>query len=70
MRIAALQWDDFDLEKNQLLVQRSFVSRRVDDVKPEYSQDYVPLHVSLSKIFWSGASRLYRRRKAGPLLIR
>jgi len=48
--IAALRWDDFDFEKNQLLVQRSFVSGRVDDVKTEYSQDYVPLHPSLSQI--------------------
>ena len=53
--IAALQWDDFDFEKNQLLVQRSFVSGRVDDVKTEYSQDYVPLHPSLTEIVleWS-----------------
>lgn len=48
--IAALQWDDFDFDKNQLLVQRSFVSGRVDDVKTEYSQDYVPLHPSLTEI--------------------
>lgn len=47
--IAALQWDDFDFDKNQLLVQRSFVSGRVDDVKTEYSQDYVPLHPSLTE---------------------
>jgi integrase len=53
--IAALQWDDFDFEKNQLLVQRSFVNGRVDDVKTEYSQDYVPLHASLTEIVlkWS-----------------
>ncbi|MDE1176368.1 MAG: tyrosine-type recombinase/integrase [Edaphobacter sp.] len=53
--IAALQWDDFDFEKNQLLVQRSIVSGRVDDVKTEYSQDYVLLHPSLTKIVleWS-----------------
>jgi integrase len=53
--IAALQWDDFDFEKNQLLVQRSFVSGRVDDVKTEYSHDYVPLHPSLTEIVleWS-----------------
>ena len=53
--IAALQWDDFDFESNQLLVQRSFVSGRVDDVKTEYSQDYVPLHPSFSNILldWS-----------------
>ena len=48
--IAALQWDDFDFDKNQLLVQRSFVNGRVDDVKTEYSQDYVPLHPSLTEI--------------------
>jgi hypothetical protein len=53
--IAALQWDGFDFEKDQFLVQRSFVSRRVDDVKAEYSQDFVPLHPSLTKIVldWS-----------------
>ena len=53
--IAALQWENFDFENNQLLVQRSFVSGRVDDVKTEYSQDYVPLHPSLTKIVlgWS-----------------
>jgi integrase len=48
--IAALQWDDFDFDKNQLFVQRSFVSGRVDEVKTEYSQDYVPLHPSLTEI--------------------
>ena len=48
--IVALQWDDFDFDKNQLLVQRSFVNGRVDDVKTEYSQDYVPLHPSLTEI--------------------
>ena len=36
--------------KKQLLVQRSFVNGRVDDVKTEYSQDYVPLHSSLTEI--------------------
>lgn len=53
--IAALQWDDFDFDKNQLLVQRSFVDGRTDDVKTEYSRDYVPLHPSLSEIVleWS-----------------
>jgi len=48
--IAALQWDDFDFEKNLLLVQRSFVSGHVDDVKTEYSRDYVPLHESLVEV--------------------
>jgi integrase len=48
--ISALQWDDFDFEKNFLLVQRSFVSGHVDDVKTEYSRDYVPLHESLVEV--------------------
>ena len=38
--IAALRLDDFDFEKNQLLVQRSFVDRRTDDFKTEYFQEY------------------------------
>ncbi len=43
------------MDKNQLLVQRSFVNGSVDDVKTEYSQDYVPLHLSLTEIVlkWS-----------------
>ncbi len=48
--IAALQCDDFDFDKRQLLVQRSCVNGRIDDVKTEYSRDYVPLHPSLIKI--------------------
>ena len=52
--IAALQWDDFDFEKNQLLVQRSIVNGQVDDVKTEYSQDYVPLHSSLTEVILGG----------------
>lgn len=53
--IAALRWDDFDFDKNQLLVQRSFVDGWTDEVKTEYSQDYVPLHPALSEIVrgWS-----------------
>ena len=53
--IAALQWGDFDFEKNQLLVQRSFVSGRVDDVKTEYSRDHVPLHESLAEVLLAWA---------------
>jgi integrase len=53
--IAALQWQDFDFERQQLLVQRSIVNGQVDDVKTEYSRDHVPLHESLVKILleWS-----------------
>ena len=53
--IAALQWGDFDFEKNQLLVQRSIVNGNVDDVKTEYSQDYVPLHPSLTEVVLGGS---------------
>jgi len=53
--IAALQWQDFDFERQQLLVQRSIVSGNVDDVKTEYSRDHVPLHDSLVEVLlaWS-----------------
>jgi integrase len=53
--IAALQWEDFDFDRSLLLVQRSFVNGRIDDVKTEYSQDYVPVHDSLLKVLldWS-----------------
>ncbi len=53
--IAALQWQDFDFERQQLLVQRSIVNGNVDDVKTEYSRDHVPLHESLVEVLlaWS-----------------
>ena len=53
--IAALQWQDFDFERQQLLVQRSIVNGEVDDVKTEYSRDHVPLHESLVEVLlaWS-----------------
>ncbi len=35
---------NFELDKSLLLAQRSFVNGRIDDVKTEYSQDYVPIH--------------------------
>jgi integrase len=41
--ITALQWGDLDTERRQLLVQRSIVNGRVDDVKTEYSHDHVPI---------------------------
>ena len=53
--IAALQWEDFDFEPQQLLVQRSIVNGQVDDVKTEYSRDHVPLHEALVEVLlkWS-----------------
>lgn len=52
---AALQWQDFDFERQQLLVQRSIVNRQVDDVKTEYSRDHVPLDAALAEVLlvWS-----------------
>lgn len=46
--IVGLQWGDFDFEKSTLLVQRSVVHGRVDDVKTEYSRDFVPLALELA----------------------
>jgi integrase len=53
--IAALQWQDFDFERQQLLVQRSIVNGRVGEVKTEYSRDHVPLHEALVGVLleWS-----------------
>ena len=53
--IAALQWQDFDFERQQLLVQRSIVNGNVDDVKTEYSRDHVPLDAALVEVLlvWS-----------------
>jgi integrase len=54
--IAALQWQDFDFERQQLLVQRSIANGQVDDVKTEYSRDHVPLHESLVEILLESSS--------------
>jgi integrase len=53
--ITGLQWGDLDTERRQLLVQRSVVNGRVDDVKTEYSHDHVPIHESLLEVLlaWS-----------------
>ncbi len=53
--ITGLQWGDLDTERRQLLVQRSIVNGRVDDVKTEYSHDHVPIHESLLEVLlaWS-----------------
>jgi integrase len=48
--ITALKWEDLEVEARQLLVQRSVVNGRVDDVKTEYSRDHVPIHESLLKV--------------------
>ena len=57
--IAGLKWADFDFERGQLLVQRSIVNGRVDDVKTEYSHDYLPLHESLIGVMLAWSAKAY-----------
>ena len=47
--IMSLRWSDFDLGRSTLLVQRSIVHGRVDDVKTEYSRDHVPVDSRLAE---------------------
>ncbi len=56
--ILGLQWGDFDFEDRTVLVQRSVVGGRVDDVKTEYSRDDVPLDARLAEVLlqWRSAS--------------
>jgi integrase len=48
--ILGLQWGDFDFENRTVLVQRSVVGGRVDDVKTEYSKDDVPIDPRLAEV--------------------
>jgi integrase len=48
--ILGLQWGDFNFENRSVLVQRSVVGGRVDDVKTEYSRDDVPLDARLAEV--------------------
>jgi integrase len=59
--IMGLQWGDFDFKDRTVLVQRSVVHGRVDDVKTEYSKDRVPLDRRLAKILLA-----WRERSAFP----
>ena len=56
--ILGLQWGDFSFENRSVLVQRSVVGGRVDDVKTEYSKDDVPLDARLAEalLHWRSAS--------------
>ncbi|MDI3256043.1 tyrosine-type recombinase/integrase [Pseudacidobacterium ailaaui] len=56
--ILGLQWGDFNFENRSVLVQRSVVGGRVDDVKTEYSRDDVPLDARLAEVLlqWRSAS--------------
>jgi len=48
--ILGLQRGDFNFEGRTVLVQRSVVGGRVDDVKTEYSKDEVPLDPRLADV--------------------
>ena len=48
--ILGLQWGDFDFDARTFLVQRGVVSGRVDEVKTEYSKDYIPLDKRLQQL--------------------
>jgi integrase len=56
--ILGLKWGDIDFENRTILVQRSVVGGRVDEVKTEYSKDDVPLDASLAAALlqWRSAS--------------
>jgi integrase len=48
--IMPLKWSDFDFDSLTVLVQRSVVHGRVDDVKTEYSKDRIPLDPALADV--------------------
>jgi integrase len=56
--ILGLQWGDFNFQDRTVLVQRSVVGGRVDEVKTEYSKDHVPLDPRLAEVLlqWRSAS--------------
>ncbi len=70
--IKALQWHDFDFVNMTLLIQRSMVHGKGDEVKTEYSRDYVPLDPALVDILLPTANGGSRLQKAGcsPILQR
>jgi integrase len=56
--ILGLRWGDSNFEDRSVLVQRSVVGGRVDDLKTEYSRDDVPLNARLAEVLlkWRSAS--------------
>lgn len=48
--IMPLQWLDFDFASLTLLVQRSAVHGRVDEVKTEYAKDRIPIDPALAEV--------------------
>ena len=72
-RDSGLQWGNFNFEDRSVLVQRSVVGGRVDDVKTEYSRDDVPLDASLAEVLlqWRHAT-VFPEMRIGflPILTR
>lgn len=48
--VLALQWRDFDFEGLTFKVSRGIVNGRVDTVKTEFSEDFLPLDPELAKV--------------------
>jgi integrase len=48
--IMPLRWGDFDFQNMTVLIQRSMVHGKGDDVKTEYSRDHVPLDAALVEV--------------------
>jgi integrase len=63
--IMPLKWTHFDFERLSVLIDRSIVHGRVDDLKTEYSKDTVPLDPALIEFCWSTRLDLYPTPKAG-----
>src|ERR1700733_11031713 len=63
--IVGLRWQDFDFEKRTLLVRRGIVHGRIDDVKTEYSRDFVPLAPELAGELLAFHERSHPTREGG-----
>lgn len=57
--IMALQWGDFDFERQTVLVRRGIVQGHVGDVKTEYSRDEMPLDPLLAETLLQHKGRCY-----------
>jgi hypothetical protein len=68
--IVPLRWSDFNFDDRTLLAQRSMVHGRLDDVKTEYSRDYVPLDAALIEVLERTERGTIRPKKTGCSRIR
>lgn len=60
--LIGLKWSDFNWQNQTLMIQRSVVAGRVDDVKTEHSHAMVPLDPALVEILlaWRGRTEFTR----------